>query len=126
MRCRPWVHNGMWHRIPLTCASPHPAAGLEELKQQRASLAVSTRDEEAERARLANDAASLARRLQQLEASLEKKQAAKQAFDRVIEQTQSALAKLVESSSMLLTVTKRNAAEVASLSLSPARGAAGA
>ncbi|EFN53169.1 hypothetical protein CHLNCDRAFT_136968 [Chlorella variabilis] len=100
------------------------ASCLEELQQQRASLVATAREEEAERARLAQDAAVLQRRLCQLEASLEKRQAAKEAFDRVILQTQGALSKLVESSHMLLTVTKRNAAEVASLT--PPRGAVAA
>lgn len=42
-----------------------------------------------------------------------------EAFDRVIDQTQSALSKLVDSSHMLLTVTRRHAAEVAALGALP-------
>ena len=75
------------------------------------------RQEEAERVKLHQDAAVLQRRLAQLDASLEKKLAAKEGFDRVIVQTEQALAKIVESSSMLLTVTKRSAAEIASLAV---------
>jgi hypothetical protein len=74
------------------------------------------REEEAERARLQQDAAVLQRRLGQLEAALEQKAAAKQAFDRLISQTDASLTKLVESSQMLLAVTQRSAAEVATLS----------
>ena len=74
------------------------------------------REEEAERARLQQDAAVLQRRLGQLEAALEQKSAAKQAFDRLNSQTDASLTKLVESSQMLLAVTQRSAAEVATLS----------
>lgn len=116
---------------PLECASrpshdcaptpPHPPThhthtptktGLEDLQEQRAALLVAAREEEAERARLQQDAAVLQRRLGQLEASLERRAAGREALDRVIEQSQGALSKLVESSSMLLQVTKRNAQEV--------------
>ncbi len=56
------------------------------------------------------------RRLSQLESGLEQKRSAKEAFDRVINQTEQSLAKIVESSSMLLTVAKRSAAECTALS----------
>ncbi|KAL4859083.1 deflagellation-inducible protein [Chlorella vulgaris] len=49
-----------------------------------------------------------------------------EAFDCVIGQSQSALCKLVESSHMLLTLTKRNAAEIAALMPQPAPAATGA
>lgn len=49
-----------------------------------------------------------------------------EAFDCVIEQSQSALCKLVESSHTLLTLTKRNAAEVAALMPQAALAATGA
>ncbi len=52
-------------------------AGLEELQQQRASLLAAAREEESERAQLAANLATLQRRLGQLDASLEKKAAAK-------------------------------------------------
>lgn len=52
-------------------------AGLEELQQQRISLLAAARDEESERAQLAANLATLQRRLGQLDASLEKKAAAK-------------------------------------------------
>lgn len=58
----------------------------------------------------------LQRRLAQLESGLEQKRGAKEAFDRVITQTEQSLAKIVESSSMLLTVAKRSAAECVALS----------
>lgn len=63
------------------------------------------------------------RRLAQLEDGLEQKRGAKEAFDRVITQTEQSLAKIVESSSMLLTVAKRSAAECAALSPPLAGGA---
>ncbi|PSC76109.1 13 kDa deflagellation-inducible isoform A [Micractinium conductrix] len=84
---------------------------LEDLRQRRSELLISAREEEAERARLAQDLAVL-----QLEDSLTQKRDAKQAFDRVITQTEASLNKIVESSTMLLTVAKRSAQEVAALS----------
>ncbi|PSC76110.1 13 kDa deflagellation-inducible isoform B [Micractinium conductrix] len=89
---------------------------LEDLRQRRSELLISAREEEAERARLAQDLAVLQRRLMQLEDSLTQKRDAKQAFDRVITQTEASLNKIVESSTMLLTVAKRSAQEVAALS----------
>ncbi|KAL4431585.1 hypothetical protein ABPG77_001427 [Micractinium sp. CCAP 211/92] len=89
---------------------------LEDLRQQRSALLANAREEEAERSRLASDLAVLQRRLSQLESGLEQKRSAKEAFDRVINQTEQSLAKIVESSSMLLTVAKRSAAECTALS----------
>ncbi|KAI3436241.1 hypothetical protein D9Q98_002295 [Chlorella vulgaris] len=102
------------------------AACLEDLLQQRENVARFAREEEAERLRLAQDLAVLQRRLAHLDASLERKAASQEAFDCVIEQSQSALCKLVESSHTLLTLTKRNAAEVAALMPQAALAATGA
>ncbi|KAI7844618.1 hypothetical protein COHA_001709 [Chlorella ohadii] len=85
---------------------------MEEVQQRRAELLISTREEEAERARVSQDLAALQRRLAQLDAGLERKKAGREALERVIGQAQAALDKLAESSGLCLAVTRRNAQEV--------------
>ncbi|PRW60002.1 deflagellation inducible [Chlorella sorokiniana] len=97
---------------------------MEELQQRRAELLVSTREEEAERARVAQDLAALQRRLGQLDASIERKRAGREALERVISQAQAALDKLAESSGLCLAVTRRNAQEALALAGPDLRDAA--
>lgn len=123
---------GSWGRKLKTRAHPRmpppttpTLPSLQAHLQQRAALAAACREEEAERARLQGDAAVLARRIAHLDASLEQKRAAQQAFGRVIADAGKSLDKLLESSQLLLAVTKRNAAEVAALSPTAAAGQQG-
>jgi Sjoegren syndrome nuclear autoantigen 1 len=94
--------------------SPPPkTTGIEALRDKRDAISRQIAEEEAERARLQQDALALQRRLGLLADSLAKKREARDEYDRVVEQTEAAYAKIVESSHTLLHVLKREATAIA-------------
>ncbi|KAH7825667.1 putative nuclear autoantigen fo 14 kDa [Monocercomonoides exilis] len=85
---------------------------LEEFYHQRDELEKSIQKEEEERNKINFDIRVLTERLARLSDSLTKKKASKAEFDKTIAETETAYAKILESSKMLVSVLKRESTEL--------------
>jgi Sjoegren syndrome nuclear autoantigen 1 len=70
------------------------------------------RDDEAEKAKIQSDLQTLTKRLAQVNDSIQRKNETRIEYDKVIQETEAAYLKILESSQTLLTVLKREAVNI--------------
>jgi len=85
---------------------------IEDLREKRLEIDRQIREDEQEKAKIQNDIQVLSRRLAQLNESLARKIASRNEYDKVIQETESAYMKILESSQTLLTVLKRETVNI--------------
>ncbi|KAK9822486.1 hypothetical protein WJX81_001071 [Elliptochloris bilobata] len=86
---------------------------IEELREKREALQVQIRDEELEKSKIQQDLQVLTKRLSHINESLQRKVLAREEYDKVIQETESAYVKILESSQTLLTILKKESANIA-------------
>ena len=87
--------------------SPPSLAGIDELRTKRTAIDEQLDQEEQEKAKVQNDLQVLSKRLATLNESIARKLAARNDYDKTIQETEAAYLKILESSQTLLTVLKR-------------------
>lgn len=95
---------------------------IEDLKEKRELLARSIREDEAEKSKIQQDLQTLTRRLTQINDALSKKHQARSDYDKIVQETETAYSKIVESSHTLLNVLKKEATSIARRSVPPGGG----
>ncbi|XP_063717227.1 microtubule nucleation factor SSNA1-like [Symsagittifera roscoffensis] len=85
---------------------------IEELCTKRDELQKQIVSEEEEKSKLQNDIRLLSEKLAKLNEGLAKKIAARNEFDRTIQETEAAYIKILESSQVLLNVLKKESASM--------------
>jgi len=85
---------------------------IEDLREKRTEIDRLVKDEEAEKAKIQNDLNVLTKRLAVINDSLAKKMQTKTEYDKVIEETEAAYLKILESSQTLLHVLKRESVNI--------------
>ena len=82
-------------------------AGIEDLREKREEVNRSIAKDEEEKAKIQNDLRILTERLARLNDNLARKIASRNEYDKTIQETEAAYAKIMESSQTLLHVLKR-------------------
>eukprot|EP00899_Mesostigma_viride_P020137 jgi/Mesvir1/28124/Mv04702-RA.1 len=85
---------------------------IEDLKEKREEIARQLQKEEEEKSKIQNDLTILTKRLSQINDSLARKVAARNEYDKTIQDTEAAYMKILESSQTLLTVLKRETVQI--------------
>ncbi|KAK9810918.1 hypothetical protein WJX73_008364 [Symbiochloris irregularis] len=80
---------------------------IEDMRVRREEVQRQIQDEEVEKGKIQQDLAVLTKRLGQINNSLARKVATRTEYDKVIQETEAAYVKILESSQTLLTVLKR-------------------
>lgn len=80
---------------------------IEELREKREDLNRSVAQDEEEKAKIQNDLRILTERLARINDNLARKVASRNEYDKTIQETEAAYAKIMESSQTLLHVLKR-------------------
>ena len=94
-------------------------AGIEELRTKREEIDTQITEEEDEKAKVQSDLQVLSKRLTTLNESIARKLAARNDYDKTIQETEAAYLKILESSQTLLTVLKRESAGLEKKSTGP-------
>lgn len=85
---------------------------IDDLREKREEILKTLRDDEAEKAKIQSDLQSLTKRLAQVNDSIARKNETRVEYDKVIQETEAAYLKILESSQTLLTVLKREAVNI--------------
>ncbi|DBA72484.1 hypothetical protein WJX82_011135 [Trebouxia sp. C0006] len=85
---------------------------IEDLREKREEVQKQIRDEEGEKAKLQQDLQVLTKRLAHINDGLARKMATRTEYDKVIQETEGAYHKILESSQTLLTVLKRESVSI--------------
>ncbi|KAL3159635.1 DCC-interacting protein 13-beta [Trebouxia sp. C0009 RCD-2024] len=85
---------------------------IEDLREKREEVQKQIRDEEAEKSKLQQDLQVLTKRLAHINDALARKIATRTEYDKVIQETEGAYIKILESSQTLLTVLKRESVSI--------------
>lgn len=85
---------------------------IEDLREKREEVQKQIRDEEAEKSKLQQDLQTLTKRLAHINDGLARKIATRTEYDKVIQETEGAYIKILESSQTLLTVLKRESVSI--------------
>lgn len=85
---------------------------IEDLREKREQILKQIQDEENEKAKIQQELAALTQRLARINESLTKKVDTKNEYDKVIQETEAAYLKILESSQTLLTVLKRESINI--------------
>jgi len=100
-RPAPSLHTQILTRRRCRCA------GIEDLREKREEVNKSIAADEEEKAKIQNDLRILTERLSRLNDNLARKIASRNEYDKTIQETEAAYAKIMESSQTLLHVLKR-------------------
>ncbi|KAK9908149.1 hypothetical protein WJX75_003319 [Coccomyxa subellipsoidea] len=85
---------------------------IQELQEKRLEVAKQVKSEEAERHQLQQDLTVLTNRLSHIDASLHRKIAVREEYDKVIKETEGAYEQIVQSSQTLLTILKKECSNI--------------
>ncbi|EIE21425.1 deflagellation inducible protein [Coccomyxa subellipsoidea C-169] len=85
---------------------------IQELQAKRLEVSKQISSEEAERQKLQQDLAVLTSRLSHIDASLLRKTAVRDEYDKVIRETEGAYEQIVQSSQTLLTILKKECSNI--------------
>lgn len=85
---------------------------IEDLREKRDEILKSIKEDENEKGKIQQDLQTLTKRLAQVNDSLARKMDAKAEYEKVIQETEAAYLKILESSQTLLTVLKREAVNI--------------
>ena len=85
---------------------------IEDLRSKREEVNKSIAADEEEKAKIQNDLRILTERLSRLNDNLARKIASRNEYDKTIQETEAAYAKIMESSQTLLTVLKRESVNI--------------
>uniref|UniRef100_A0A7R9Z888 Deflagellation inducible protein n=1 Tax=Chlamydomonas euryale TaxID=1486919 RepID=A0A7R9Z888_9CHLO len=85
---------------------------IDDLRDKREEILKQLRDDETEKAKIQADLQTLTKRLAQVNDSIARKTETKVEYDKVIQETEAAYLKILESSQTLLTVLKREAINI--------------
>mmetsp|Transcript_27575 Transcript_27575/g.70251 ORF Transcript_27575/g.70251 Transcript_27575/m.70251 type:complete len:112 (+) Transcript_27575:104-439(+) len=82
---------------------------IDDLREKREEITKQLREDEAEKAKIQSELQVLTKRLAQINDSISRKSETRNEYDKVIQETEAAYLKILESSQTLLTVLKREA-----------------
>ncbi|GAX75878.1 hypothetical protein CEUSTIGMA_g3321.t1 [Chlamydomonas eustigma] len=85
---------------------------IEDLREKREEILKQLREDDSEKAKIQQDLQVLTKRLAQVNDSIARKTETKVEYDKVIQETEAAYLKILESSQTLLTVLKREAVNI--------------
>ncbi|KAK9811803.1 hypothetical protein WJX72_010370 [[Myrmecia] bisecta] len=85
---------------------------IEDLRDKREEVQKQLQEEEIEKQKLQQDLQTLTKRLAHIDDSIARKVATRNEYDKVIQETESAYIKILESSQTLLTVLKRESINI--------------
>lgn len=85
---------------------------IDDLREKREEILKTLRDDEGEKAKIQSDLQTLTKRLAQVNDSIARKNETRVEYDKVIQETEAAYLKILESSQTLLTVLKREAVNI--------------
>eukprot|EP00877_Chromochloris_zofingiensis_P002533 jgi/Chrzof1/12280/Cz06g28150.t1 len=89
-----------------------PSAGIEDLREKREGILKQIADEESEKVKIQQELQQLTKRMAAINESLARKIDTKNEYDKVIQETEAAYLKILESSQTLLTVLKRESVNI--------------
>ena len=111
MRLRIFEFSGGTRHSPTAPLTPRFfflfISGIEDLREKREEVNRSIAKDEEEKAKIQNDLRILTERLARLNDNLARKIASRNEYDKTIQETEAAYAKIMESSQTLLHVLKR-------------------
>lgn len=82
---------------------------IDDLREKREEITKQLREDEAEKAKIQAELQTLTKRLAQINDSIARKSETRNEYEKVIQETEAAYLKILESSQTLLTVLKREA-----------------
>lgn len=85
---------------------------IDDLREKREEITKQLREDEAEKGKIQQDLQILTKRLAQVNDSIARKNETRNEYDKVIQETEAAYLKILESSQTLLTVLKREAVNI--------------
>lgn len=85
---------------------------IDDLREKREEIIKQLREDEAEKAKIQQDLQILTKRLAQVNDSIARKNETRNEYEKVIQETEAAYLKILESSQTLLTVLKREAVNI--------------
>ncbi|GFH17375.1 uncharacterized protein HaLaN_14000, partial [Haematococcus lacustris] len=86
---------------------------IDDLREKREEIIKQIKDDEQEKNKIQQDLQILTKRLAQVNESIARKNETRNEYDKVIQETEAAYLKILESSQTLLTVLKREAGHIA-------------
>ncbi|GFH26106.1 hypothetical protein V8C86DRAFT_2752901 [Haematococcus lacustris] len=85
---------------------------IDDLREKREEIIKQIKDDEQEKNKIQQDLQILTKRLAQVNESIARKNETRNEYDKVIQETEAAYLKILESSQTLLTVLKREAVNI--------------
>mmetsp|Transcript_16567 Transcript_16567/g.28410 ORF Transcript_16567/g.28410 Transcript_16567/m.28410 type:complete len:111 (-) Transcript_16567:366-698(-) len=85
---------------------------IDELKEKRDEILRSLKEDDSEKAKIQSELQHLTKRLAQVNDSISRKNETRTEYEKVIQETEAAYSKILESSHTLLTVLKREAVNI--------------